>query len=305
MSTPSVVHFGIDLSKAHLDCDLHGRILRLPNNPRGFQKLIALLPPYAHLCMEATGGYERPLADALHHARIRFSIINPRQVRDFAKAKGILAKTDAIDARLLSLYGQAMLPKPSSAPDPAQRQLAQINTLRDQFVAIQTQLINAAEHLEVPALKRLLQAQLRCLQKQIQKLQQLSGSLIKAHPILSVRNTVLNAIGGIGPVTSSTLIALLPELGSASRGQIAALAGLAPFNDDSGKRKGQRHIRGGRARVRRALYMATLSSIRCDGAQRAFYQRLIAAGKPPKVALIACARKLLLFINYKIKSLPA
>jgi len=302
MSNSSVVHIGVDISKAYLDCDLQGRALRLPNSMQGFKKLLPLLPPNAHLCIEATGGYERPLVETLHRSQIRYSVLNPRQVRDFARAKGILAKTDTIDARVLSDYGSAMDPKPSTLPEPAQRQLAELNTLRDQFVAIQTQLINAGEHLTDPVAKRIFKSQLLHLQKQIKKVEKACCDTLKAHPPLAARNATLQAIQGVSAVTSITLIALLPELGTASRGQIAALAGLAPLNDDSGPRKGHRHIRGGRSRVRRALYMATLSAIRSKGSLRSFYQRLRAAGKPPKVALIASARKLLLFINYQLKS---
>jgi transposase len=304
MSNSSVVHIGVDISKAHLDCDLLGRALRLPNSMQGFKMLLPLLPSNAHLCIEATGGYERPLVDTLHRSQVRCSVLNPRQVRDFARAKGTLAKTDAIDARVLSDYGRAMDPKPSTPPEPAQRQLAELNTLRDQFVAIQTQIINAGEHLTDPVAKRILKSQLLHLRKQIKKVEKACLDTLKSNPPLAKQDATLQAIQGIGAVTSITLIALLPELGSASRGQIAALAGLAPLNDDSGPRKGLRHIRGGRSRVRRALYMAALSAIRSKGALSSFYHRLRSAGKPPKVALIASARKLLLFINYQLKSNP-
>lgn len=304
MSNSSVVYIGVDISKAHLDCDLQGHALRQPNSTQGFKKLLPLLPPKAHLCIEATGGYERPLVETLHRSQIRCSVLNPRQVRDFARAKGILAKTDTIDARVLSAYGYAMDPKLSTPPEPAQRQLAELNTLRDQLVAIQTQVINAGEHLTDPVAKRILKSQLQHLQKQIKKIEKACCDTLKSNPNLAKRNATLQAIQGVGAVTSITLIALLPELGFASRGQIAALAGLAPLNNDSGPRTGQRHIRGGRSRVRRALYMATLSAIRSNGSLRSFYQRLRTAGKPPKVALIASARKLLLFINYQLKSTP-
>jgi transposase len=305
MSNSSLVHIGIDVSKAHLDCALPQRCLQLPNSPQGFQKLLLLLPANVHVCMEATGGYERPLAEALHRSSIPLSVLNPGHVRHFALSRGILAKTDKIDAKVLADYGRSHNPKPSPPPSPCQRALAELNSLRDKLVDNQTQIINACEHLALPAAKSILKAELLHLRKQIQKIEKLCQKVLNADPALATRDQTLRAIPGIGPVTSCTLIALLPELGHVGRGTIAALAGLAPICDDSGPRRGQRHIRGGRTRVRRALYMATLSAIRSGGFLRPLYTRLRTKGKPVKVALIACARRLLIHINLHLKTAAA
>ena len=303
MSNPSKVHIGIDVSKLHLDVALPRGRRRFANVSLGHQALLKILPANAHVLLEATGGYERPLVEALQRAAVWVSVLNPRQVRDFARAKGLLAKTDQIDAALLADYGAAMDCPPSQPVEPARRQLAELCTLRDQFVNLRSQLLQSAEHLTLPTAKCCLQTELRSLTRQIAKLEAALEKITASDRALAARSATLQANCGVGPATSTVLLALLPELGCASRCQIGALAGLAPRNDDSGPRQGPRHIQGGRSRVRRALYMAALSLIRSKSSPlAAFYRRLRANGKPAKVALIATARKLLCHLNHQLKS---
>jgi transposase len=304
MTIPSKIHVGIDVCKRHLDAAWPGQRRRWPNDPAGHQALLAALPARAHVFLEATGGYERALVEVLQRAGRAVSVLNPRQVRAFAQAQGRLAKTDRLDARVLADFGRAM-DSPASPPvDPSVRQLAELCTVRDQFVGLRAQLLQSAEHWSLPQTRRCLQAQLRSLTKQIEKLDALLAATIAKEPALAARNATLQSHCGIGPTTAAVLLALLPELGQASRRQIGALAGLAPYNDDSGPRSGHRHVRGGRSRVRRALYLASLSVIRSPSPLADFYKRLRQAGKPAKVALIATARKLLCFLNHQLKSSP-
>jgi transposase len=305
MTTPTKIHVGIDVCKLHLDVAWPDQRRRLANNPAGHQVLLQALPATAHVFVEATGGYERALVDALQHAGRAVSVLNPRQVRAFARAQGRLAKTDRLDATVLADFGRTM-DSPASPPvDPTARQLAELCTVRDQFVDLRAQLLQSAEHWSLPQSRRCCQAQLRSLTTQIKKLEALLAATIAQQPALAARNAVLQSHCGIGPTTATVLLALLPELGHASRRQIGALAGLAPYNNDSGPRRGQRHVRGGRSRVRRALYLASLSVIRSQSPLAAFYHRLRQAGKPAKVALIATARKLLCFLNHQLKSPPS
>lgn len=308
MNNSSKVHVGIDISKAHLDCALPAGRRRFANTTRGHHALLKILPAQAHVLLEATGGYERALVLALHQAGLAVSVLNPRQVRDFARASGRLAKSDPIDADVLRDFGPAINPPPSAPPSAPTRQLAELCALRDQFVDLRVQLLQSAEHLSLREARTCVQSQLRSLDRQIAKLETHIRSLIATEPALAARHATLQAQPGIGATTAAVLLARLPELGQTSRRRISALAGLAPYNDDSGPRRGPRHIRGGRARVRRALYMATLSVIRSNTPLAAFYHRLRAAGKPAKVALIAVARKLLCHLNAQLKTawmLPA
>jgi len=305
MSTPTKIHVGIDVCKLQLDVAWPGQRRRLTNNPQGHQALLAALPAGTHVYLEATGGYERALVDTLQRAGRAVSVLNPRQVRAFARAQGQLAKTDRLDASVLADFGRAM-DTPATAPvDPSIRQLAELCAVRDQFVHLRAQLLQSAEHWSLPQTRRGLQAQLRSLTTQIDKLEALLAATIAQDPALAARNDTLQSQYGIGPTTAAVLLALLPELGHASRRQIGALAGLAPYNDDSGPRSGHRHIRGGRSRVRRALYLAALSVVRSHTPLAAFYQRLRQTGKPAKVALLATARKLLCFLNHQLKSSPS
>ena len=297
---------GVDVSKLALDCFINNQYTRLPNDAGGFARLRALLPANAHVVFEATASYHRKLMLDLHGHSIPLSVVNPRRIREFARARGRLAKTDAIDARMLSLFGSAMTPEPAQAPEPARSALAALNASREQLVAIRTQLINHIGHLDLPAALKPCKASLRAIERQIKNLEAAIAASIKADKVLATQYSILTAHRGVGPVCASTLLAYLPELGLISRQKIASLAGLAPFNRDSGACRGVRRIQGGRSRVRRALYMAVLSSTqpRADGPIKLFYQRLRLAGKPAKPALIAAARKLLVFLNSSLKNLP-
>jgi len=301
MLNSSPIQVGIDVSKPILDCFILNKTHPLPNSPAGFRRLCRLLPAGSRVVLEATGGYERALVAHLQAAGIAVSVVNPRQVRDFARAQGRLAKTDAIDARVLADYGAAMAPKPTAKPDPTRRALSELCSLREQLVAIRTQLTNHGEHLQDRVTKRAVAASLATIERQIKALEADVAKKIKSDPFILSQFNTLTAHYGIGIITAATLLAQLPQLGSASRGQIAALAGLAPFNHDSGSLRGQRHIRGGRPKVRKALYLASITVIR-NGPLKAFYQRLRSNGKPPKVALIATARKLLILLNSSLKT---
>jgi transposase len=296
-------YVGVDVSKAHLDVASDLTTHRYPNQPAAIAAWIGQLPSHSHLVVEATGGYERPLVQACHRAGRPISVLNPARVRSFARARGCLAKTDAIDAAVLRDFGRALQPKPSKEVDPARRQLAQLVSARDQLVALQTQLSNGLEHAEVPLVRQCFRSQLRCLQRRIDQIEKALLKVIASCPHLARRHDLLRAQPGVGLMTAAALLALLPELGTANRNQIAALAGLAPYNRDSGQTSASRFIAHGRPRLRRALYLATLSAIRSPGFIADFYRRLRLAGKPAKLALIAAARKLLCALNCSLKSL--
>lgn len=302
MHYSSKVHVGVDVSKLTLDCFIAQRSVQLPNSPKGFARLCSMLPANAHVVLEATASYHRALCLHLHGKAVALSIVNPRRVREFAKARGCLAKTDLLDSRILTFFGDAFQPEPSAAPSPARSALAELNASREQLVAVRTQLLNHCAHLSVASCQRALKASLASIDRQIGRLEQAISEQIQDDSLLAAQHGSLISHHGVGPVCASTLLAYMPELGHVSRRQIASLAGLAPFNRDSGSSHGLRHIHGGRPRVRRALYMASLSAIRSNSPLKTFYLRLRAKGKPPKVALIAAARKLIILLNSSLKS---
>ena len=297
---PTLVYAGLDIAKATLDLHLQGQSLTFAHDPPGCAALIALLravgAPVLVVC-EATGGWERPVVAALHAAQIALALINPRQVRDFARGRGQRAKTDRIDARMLAEFGAANRPEPTPAPSAAQAELAAWVTRREQLQAM----LSAETTRQIPGLPKAVAKELAAsilrLQKQHAKVVARLAALLAATPELAAKAARLCSIQGVGPGTAATLLGHLPELGTREGRTLAALAGLAPFNDDSGPRRGQRRIAGGRASVRCALYMAAFNAIRYNPVLKPFYQRLRAAGKPFKVALIATARKLLTTLN--------
>lgn len=295
-------YVGVDVSKAHLEVASDLATQRHPNHPAAIAAWIKNLPPDSHLVVEATGRYERPLVRACHRAGRPISVLNPARVRSFARARGCLAKTDAIDAAVLREFGHALQSKAASEIDPARRELAQLVTARDHLVVLQTHLANGLEHAELPLVRQCFNSQLRSLERRVAKIEKALLACIQACPELNRRHDLLRAHCGIGLLTAATLLALLPELGAANRNQIAALAGLAPYNRDSGQTSGPRFTGQGRPKLRRALYLATLSAIRSSGPMAGFYRRLRLAGKPAKVALIAAARKFLCCLNYSLKS---
>lgn len=303
MTNSPQIQVGIDVSKSTLDCFILNQSHSLPNSSVGFRRLCSLLPPGCQVIMEATGGYQRKLVSHLHERSIALCVVNPQRVRDFARAQGRLAKTDAIDARVLADYGSVMQPHPTPRVDPSRKALCELLALRDQLLAIRTQLINHCEHLQLPIAKSALKTSLATIERKIKSLEAALRKQVQTAPAFSSHYSILTAHHGVGEFTALFLLAYLPELGTASRQQIASLAGLAPFNHDSGSFRGQRHILGGRSRVRRALYMASLSAVR-TGPLKPFYLRLRANGKPPKVALVATARKLLILLNSSLKASP-
>jgi transposase len=276
-----ILYVGLDVAKASLQLDLAGQSHSLANDAKGQARLLKLLRdhPTAQLVCEATGGYEQPVVRALHAAAVPVSVVEAGRVRHFARAKGQRAKTDPIDAGVLSEYGRAFQPAPTAAPTAQQTRLAELSTRRLQLIQTRLAETNRAEHYLDKLCVRQSRQLLRTLEKQIEACDTALTELIAA-----------------------TVLAELPELGRIRDEAAAALAGVAPYNRDSGAVTGVRHIAGGRTAVRCALYMATLSAVRYDAILKAFYLKLRAAGKPPKVALVACMRKLVVLMNRLLKN---
>lgn len=296
---------GIDVSKDALDVatGFDSRVERFENSPKGRRRLTACLQRLkpAKIVMEASGGYEKEILGSLDEARLPVVRVNPRPVRDLAKGLGIFAKTDAIDARVLSQYAKLVDPPLRQKPD---AQTAELNTLterRRQLIQMRVAENNRLEHQTSKAVIKSIQATVRFLEKAIDKIQAQMEELTNASEPLKHRVELLDSVPGIGLTTAMVLVSELPELGTLSRQQIAALAGLAPFNNDSGAREGKRVTRGGRAAARSALYMATLVAVQHNPTIAEDYQRLLKAGKIPKVALVACMRKLLTILNAIIR----
>jgi transposase len=302
--TSEIVHVGMDVSKDWLDVDLCGKSLRVANQAKGFSLLLRLLRRLAGrplVCMEATGGYEKALCEFLRQHAIAFAKLNPQRVREYARSQGILAKTDTIDARVITAYGRS-LGDCSQGPLPVyQNQLYALVLRRDQLVDLLKQERNRLTHALPTAVKRSLQTSCRHLLKQIQKMEALMEDLAVCHSCLSHAVDRLCEVQGVGRVTAMAVLGYLPELGRLDRNQAAALAGVAPYNCDSGTVRGTRKITGGRPAVRRHLYMAALVAARHNPVLRTLYQRLKAKGKPAKVALIALIRKLVAVLNQLLK----
>jgi transposase len=259
----------------------------------------------AHVICEATGGYEQPLVQALQQAQIVVSVVNPAQVRAAAQAQGQRAKTDRIDARLLTDYGQRYQPQPTPPVSAVQGRLSALTLWLEQLVQAQARAKTQAEHHLDPFVGQQHQKLLAHYQKQIEAVEAQLDALRASDPQLDQRVQALDDIKGVGGRTALLVLAHLPELGQINRGQVAALAGLAPWTRESGTLKGRCCIGGGRPEVRRALYMAALAAARSNPVLRPFHQRLIANGKLPKVALTAVMRKLLVYMNHQLKALAA
>ena len=300
----SLVHAGIDIAKASLQLHLQSKSYDLPNTPAGYAQLIKRLEtvPGVHIICEATGGYERAVVAALHAALIPVSVLNPARVRQFARASGHLAKTDPIDAAVLSAFGQAFAPAPTPPRSAVEIKLAALVTRRAQLLELRSAETQRADTCADAALGKLFTAWLTQVKKQIAKVEALIEELLEAQEALASQVQRLDDIMGVGRITAVAVLAAMPELGQLNRGQAAALAGLAPYNRDSGNWAGQRHIGGGRAEARTALYMAALTASRSNPLLKAFYDRLIAAGKKPKVALTAVMRKLIVLMNHLLKN---
>lgn len=307
-SCPAVSYIGIDIAKLSLEISPHSAPSRrrsYPNTMMGINALISdlkhcPLPP--HIICEATGGYERLLIHSLHAASIPITLVNPRQARDFARARGLLAKTDALDAALLADYGRSFQPAACTPRSDAQERLAMLVARRQELLALIQQEHNRTEH-HLDAFVRSQALRLAAvLKRHLQRLEAQIEALQKADAAIGQKVARLTTVQGIGTRTAWMLLAVMPELGSLQRGQAAALAGLAPFNHDSGPRRGQRHIAHGRAHARTALYMAALVAARCNPVLRPLYQQLRSRGKAPKVALVALMRKLAELANIMLKS---
>ena len=295
---------GIDVSKLKLDFDCLpvSAPQQFGNDAEGIGALVELVKGSGaeRIIIEATGGYETAVVSALVVAKLPVVVVNPRQVRDFAKAIGRLAKTDRLDAGLLALFGERIMPALRPLPDEAQRALGDLLDRRTQLVAMRAQEKARLASVTPIARKNVLQ-HIVWLDKCIAKLDHDLEERLRKSPLWCQKVAILGSAPGVGQVTTFALLARLPELGQLNRQMIAALVGLAPFNDDSGKRRGARYIRGGRADVRCALYMATLSAIKHNPPIKAMYERLTAGGKPFKLAMTACMRKLLTILNAMLK----
>ena len=298
---PDVV--GIDVSKHHLDVfdGATAKPARLLNDPETIEAWLQSLGDGRLVIFEATGAYDAALRQALTEAGVRFARVNPTAARSFAKAAGFLAKTDQVDARMLAAMGAALQPKPVEARSPAAERLARLHKRRDQLVGARKQERTRRREMKDAELLAGLERHLAFLDAEIEALEAKIAELIAAEPALKRDARLLVSMPGVGPAVSACLMAIMPELGRRSPKTIAALAGLAPINQDSGRRRGQRVIRGGRKRVRDALYMAAVAAARSKSRFRADYRRLRAAGKPAKLALIAIARKLLITANAIIR----
>ena len=299
------IFVGIDVSKDQLDIAIRPGEARFreSNNDSGIQALIVRLlscEPQLIL-LEATGGYEILAAASLRQAGLPAHVINPRQVRDFARSSGRLAKTDKIDAAILAHFAEALKPDLRPWPDEQQQELAALMSRRRQLVEMLVMEKNRLAMTYSPRVRKSLQTNLQSLKEQLKELEQDLDDFIRQSPIWLKKAQLLQSVPGIGPLTCQSLLAWLPELGTLNRKKIAALVGLAPFNRDSGQMRGKRTIWGGRARLRPPLYMATLAACRVNPAIRAFYLRLVAAGKSKKLALTACMRKLLTILNAILK----
>lgn len=298
------VFVGIDVSKATLDIAIRplGRRESIANEDTPIEELIKRLSKLrvTLLVVEATGGVERRIVRALAAAELPVIVVNPRQVRDFAKATGRLAKTDQIDAEILAHFGEAVRPALRTLSDPASEELRALIARRRQLTEMVTAETNRLSH-SAKAVRRRISVHIRWLEAELDRVDTELDQTIGQSPIWREQEDLLKSVPGIGPVISRTLLAELPELGKLNRKQIAALVGVAPLNRDSGTMRGRRAVWGGRATVRGALYMAALVASRRNPKIREFYRRLRGAGKAPKVALVACMRKLLTIVNAMIK----
>lgn len=292
---------GIDVSKASLDVALlpTGESFAVANDEDGLDRLLGRLEGRHPILvvLEASGGFERPVAAALAASGIAVAVLNPRQTRDFARATGKLAKTDRLDAKVLARFAEAVRPAPRTLPDAEAREFQAILARRRQLIQMMTAEKNRLGAATSKAVAKRIEAHIRWLEKELSRTDRDLDEAIEVSPAFKENEALLRSVPGVGPVLCRTLLAELPELGSLSPRELSALVGVAPLNRDSGTLKGRRSVWGGRGRVREALYMGALIASRHNPVIRAFYERLLATGKPKKVALVACMRKLLTILN--------
>lgn len=299
-SKATEVFVGIDVSKTRLDIAVAplGEVWRADNDEVGIAEVIGRLGGQEpkRVVVEATGGQERLLVAELYHAGLPVALVNPKRVRNFARALGRLAKTDRIDAAVLAAFGQMTNPLLTELPGQQEEALSALVTRRRQLVDMLTAEKNRLKTVK-PAGRTRLEKHMRWLEEEVQELTEEIEDLIRLNPPLEDKYDLLSSVPGVGLILTATLLAELPELGQLSRQQVAALVGVAPFNRDSGTMRGRRRIAGGRASVRTVLYMATVSALKCNPVIRSFKDHLVAQGKPAKVAIVACMRKLLTILN--------
>ena len=296
---------GIDIAKDKLDLARSDSdsVSTWTNDPAGIAQLIESLrqPSPTLIVVEATGGYEKPLVAALLDAQLPVAVVSPAKVRHLAKALGILAKTDALDARVLLTYARHAQPRLAEKQQKNLLELQALVTCRRQLLTVRTEQTNRRQVTHSARAIRAIDAVVKTIDRQIDSLDRQIQKLIESDDDISRKDRIIRSIPGVGPVLSATLLACLCELGQLPRGPIAALVGVAPYNRDSGRFKGKRTIRGGRAPVRNVLYMAALAAIRCNPVIKTFAQRLKAAGKPNKVIIVACMRKLTTLLNAMLR----
>lgn len=297
-------YVGIDISKSILDvyilpCE---KYMQFENSTKGIKKLTSKMKSFSPLIiqMEATGGYEKAVAQSLSDNGFTIAVTNPRQIRDFAKALGRLAKTDQIDAKTIAMFAEKVQPKATILCNKNQQKMTDLNARRRQLIEMITmeknRLDKASKELK-PSILRII----KILEKELEAINKALQELIANDEEYARKNDLLQSIKGVGPAVAASMIADLPELGQAASKQISALAGLAPYNRDSGTLRGKRTIWGGRASIRCSLFMATLTAIRYNAQIKSFYERLCCAGKQKKVAIVACMHKLLIIMNAMIK----
>lgn len=298
-------YIGIDVSKAHLDAATRAgeKTQRVANNNKGFKQLIKLIPNKLDslVIMEASGGYEKGLATYLKKQGYSVAIVNAKRIRDYAKAAGKLAKTDGIDAQMIKRYGETFNPNPQFLEVPEQEILQACAKRRAQVIKMLTM---EKQHLEIvsPEIKKRILKHIKILEQECAELDKEQEATVKQNPVLQEKVNQLDSIIGVGKITALNVVTQLPELGKLTAKEIAALAGVAPFNRDSGLSRGKRSTWGGRAALRSTLYMAVLSAKKFNPAIKLFYDRLLAKGKAKKVALVACMRKLIIIMNTLIKT---
>jgi len=301
-----IAFVGVDVSAAQLDVHVLPQKQRLAfeNTSEGIAQLVKHLRkhPNVRVVLEATGGIEMPVAAELNDAGFAVAVVNPRQVRDFARALGILAKTDRIDAEVLACFAERVRPEVRPLPDAQHRHLKELMARRRQLVQMKVTEQNRLARAHAPRVRRDVEAHLAWLQRQLRKLDKDLDDAVRQSPIWREKENLLRDVPGVGPVLARTLTASLPELGGLNRRELAALVGVAPMNRDSGTLRGRRTIWGGRGSVRAVLYMGALAATRSNPVIRTFYQRLLKNGKPKKVALTACMRKLLTILNAIVKT---